>query len=365
MDTRIAILGAGNIGGAIARGLVNARLCPADRITLTRRKVEGLEEFRRLGCRTTAGNSEAIAASDLVFVAVTPQQLNGLLAQVKSDLDPRRHTVVSIVSGASIAEIREQLSSAVPVVRALPNTAIPIRQSMTCLAAEPADAPRLEPVKTLFDALGKTLVIEEALMVPATALCACGIAFFLRAVRAASQGGIEIGFHPHEALLLAAQTAKGAAGLLLGAPGHPESEIDKVTTPRGCTIAGLNRMDGAQHAGMIVGPDNYAIDVFPFQQLPVIVVNPPGGLSLGGGVFRPLAIANGYGNDFGAFRQLIDQEAAPVADTDHTYAYTIVRANRRARQEKRKGPARHCSVLEHHSPCYLFSHRFFLQGAPL
>lgn len=99
----------------------------------------------------------------------------------------------------------------------------------------------------LFDAVGRTLVIEEEMMVPATALCACGVAFFLRCVRAASQGGIEIGFHPEEALLLAAQTAKGAAALGLKEDSHPEGEIDRVTTPRGCTIAGLNEME---HRGL-------------------------------------------------------------------------------------------------------------------
>ncbi len=264
MDMRIAILGAGNIGGAIARGLAGAGLVPPDRLTLTRRRLEGLDEFRGLGCRTTASNSEAISASDLVFVAVTPQQLNGLLAQVKGDLDPGRHTVVSVVSGASIAEIREQLGSPVPIVRAMPNTAIAIRQSMTCLASEPADASRLGPVKTLFDALGKTLVIEEELMVPATALCACGIAFFLRAIRAASQGGIEIGFHAEDALLMAAQTARGAASLLVEGEGHPENEVDKVTTPRGCTISGLNQMEhhgfsSALIKGIVTSADKAAV----------------------------------------------------------------------------------------------------------
>ena len=97
--------------------------------------------------------------------------------------------------------------------------------------------------KTIFDATGSTLVIDEDLMVPATALCACGIAFFLRAIRAASQGGIEIGFHSAEAIAMAAQTAKGAASLILDSTRHPEGEVDRVTTPRGCTIAGLNEME--------------------------------------------------------------------------------------------------------------------------
>jgi pyrroline-5-carboxylate reductase len=113
---------------------------------------------------------------------------------------------------------------------------------MTCLASD-QPGPALAEAQALFDLVGKTLVLGEDMMIPATALCACGVAFFLRAIRAASQGGIEIGFHPEEALLLAAQTARGAASLLLNQGRHPESEIDQVTTPRGCTIAGLNEME--------------------------------------------------------------------------------------------------------------------------
>jgi pyrroline-5-carboxylate reductase len=125
----------------------------------------------------------------------------------------------------------------------MPNMAVSIGESMTCIAADEHGEEALQEAKTLFDLVGRTLVIAEEMVVPATALCACGVAFFLRAVRAASQGGIEIGFHPEEALLLASQTARGAASLLLREDRHPESEIDRVTTPRGCTIAGLNEME--------------------------------------------------------------------------------------------------------------------------
>lgn len=242
-NTHIAILGAGNIGGAIARGLVQAGILPADRITLTRRKSGSLDALRLSGFTTTVSNADALRNADLVFIAVTPQQLNPLLTEIKGCLDRKRHTVVSIVSGATIAEIRAQLADGVPVIRAMPNTAIAIRESMTCLSAESGNPGALSLVKEIFDALGRTLIIDEALMVPATALCACGIAFFLRAIRAASQGGIEIGFHAEEALLMAAQTARGAASLLAEAGNHPEREVDKVTTPQGCTISGLNQME--------------------------------------------------------------------------------------------------------------------------
>jgi pyrroline-5-carboxylate reductase len=240
---KIAILGAGNIGSAIARGLVSAGLYQAGDVTLTRRKLEALSQFRQDGFRITADNVQAVRSSELILLTVTPQQLNGLLSEIAPTLDPGRHSVVSVVSGATIAEIRRRIGQEIAVLRAMPNTAISLRESMTCLSSDRGSDGSLPQVKTIFESLGKTLIIDEVLMVPATALCACGIAFFLRGVRAASQGGIEIGFHAEEALLMAAQTAKGAAALLLEAGNHPEREVDKVTTPQGCTIAGLNQME--------------------------------------------------------------------------------------------------------------------------
>jgi pyrroline-5-carboxylate reductase len=239
----LAILGAGNIGSAIAHGLVKSGMYQAGEIRLTRRSRAGLEELRAQGYLGGTDNPEAVRQSSLVILAVTPQQLNGLLAEVRDSIDPRKHTLISVVSGATIGAIRAQLGLDVPVFRAMPNTAIAIQESMTCISAADADPGAVDEVRRLFDALGMTLVIPESHMVPATALCACGIAFFLRAIRAASQGGIEIGFHAEDAILMAAQTARGAASLLREAGSHPESEVDRVTTPQGCTISGLNQME--------------------------------------------------------------------------------------------------------------------------
>lgn len=240
---RLAIIGGGNIGMALARGLTAAGLYPASRITLTRRQAHLLEDAGREGYRVQADNHDAVGRADVVVLAVQPQQVVPVLEEIRDDLSPGTHLVISLVSGVTIAELRRHLGKDVRIVRAMPNTAIAIRESMTCLSSDGRTGGALDVAGRLFDAVGKTLVIPEELMIPATALCACGIAFFLRAIRAASQGGIEIGFHPEEALLLAAQTAKGAASLLLTGPGHPESQIDRVTTPRGCTIAGLNHME--------------------------------------------------------------------------------------------------------------------------
>jgi pyrroline-5-carboxylate reductase len=244
--TKISILGGGNIGSAIAFGLVNSKLYQAGEIIITRRNQGLMKPFLDKGFKTSPGNAQAVKDTEIVIVAVTPQQLNDLLVEIKDSIDAKKHIVISIVSGATIKQIRKELGDDVAVLRVMPNTAIAIQESMTCISADPKDHDKLEIAKKIFDALGKSLVIDESLMVPATALCACGIAFFLRAVRAASQGGIEIGFHAEDALVMAAQTAKGAASLLLTMGNHPENEVDKVTTPRGCTIVGLNQME---HSG--------------------------------------------------------------------------------------------------------------------
>lgn len=243
----IAILGGGNLGRALALGWTGAGLVSAESVHVTRRRVDKLADLAAQGFQTSDDNRAAVRATWTVVLAVQPQQLDALLAEVADELVVGRHRVVSVVSGASIAQIREAVGPGIPVVRAMPNTAVSIGESMTCVSADAEFEDALPAVEELFRAVGETLVIREEMMVPATALCACGVAFFLRCIRAASQGGIEIGFHPEEALLLAGQTARGAAALSLKEGTHPEEEIDRVTTPRGCTIAGLNEME---HQGL-------------------------------------------------------------------------------------------------------------------
>ncbi|UCD39005.1 MAG: pyrroline-5-carboxylate reductase [Fidelibacterota bacterium] len=245
-DGRIAIIGCGNIGTAIARGLVSAGVYDPGQLILTRRQVEPLGELAQAGFTVQADNRDAVRQSDIVMLAVQPQQMVEVLSEIVPDIR-QDHVIFSIVSGVSIAEVIQCLGQAVPVIRVMPNTAIEIGESITCLAALPEHGQALDMALALFGSVGNTMIITEELMVPATALGACGVAFFLRCIRAASQGGIEIGFHPHEALLIAAQTARGAASLVLEQGEHPEAAIDVVTTPRGATIAGLNNME---HEGL-------------------------------------------------------------------------------------------------------------------
>ena len=241
-NLRISILGAGNLGSSIANGLNESGIFKAENITLTRRKLQKLEPMKEKGFLLTSNNCEAVDNSDVIIVSVEPQHINKVLTEIKGCLKSEQ-ILISVATGVKIEQLAEQTENKATVIRAMPNTAISVRESMTCICSDYADSKAVEIAENIFNTVGSTLVIDEELMSSATALAACGTAFFLRAIRAASQGGIEIGFHAKEAIKLASQTAKGAATLLLENENHPEFEIDRVTTPMGCTIAGLNRME--------------------------------------------------------------------------------------------------------------------------
>ncbi|SFS58940.1 pyrroline-5-carboxylate reductase [Sphingobacterium wenxiniae] len=239
---KIAIIGSGNIGFSLAKGLVKSGLYQTSDITLTRRSLSSLKEEAELGFQISDNNAEAAKTAEIVVLAILPQQLRKVMEDIKPALN-HQQIIVSVVSGVNCSDVKAVLGEEKTVIRAMPNTAIAIGQSMTCIATDNAEEAKIKQIETLFESVGSVVVIQEDLMTSATALCACGIAFFLRAIRAASQGGVEIGFHAHDALKMAVQTAKGAADLLLQTQNHPEGEIDKVTSPKGCTIAGLNEME--------------------------------------------------------------------------------------------------------------------------
>ena len=244
---KATIIGAGNIGLALADGLIKSGTCNAADITITRRSAMALETLQQKGFQGTTSNKDAIKNADLIFLCILPQQLNGVLDEIKEAVDAQNQLLVSVVTGVHTDDIKQRLAADVRIVRAMPNTAMRVNQSMTCLSAANATTSDMHLVQQIFNTLGTTIIINEDMMSAATALCACGIAFFLRSIRAASQGGVEIGFHAHDALKIASQTALGAAQLLLQNKTHPEEEIDKVTSPKGCTIAGLNEME---HQGL-------------------------------------------------------------------------------------------------------------------
>jgi len=240
---KIAIIGGGNLGTAIAEGLLKSGFAKPAQITITRRTLSRLEDLKAKGVTGTDNNASAIRESEVIIVALKPFNVKEVLTELKNSFDPNKHIVISVVTGIFLTDLSSIFDKSIPIFRAMPNTAIAIQESVTCLCSQGASVEQSSYVKELFDQLGITIPIDEKLMDAATVLGACGIAYALRFIRAATQGGIEIGFDAKTASLIAAQTVKGAAELLLKGNRHPEEEIDKVTTPKGCTIVGLNEME--------------------------------------------------------------------------------------------------------------------------
>jgi pyrroline-5-carboxylate reductase len=242
-NSTIAIIGGGNLGAAIAEGLIYSRFAKATDIIVTRRNVAALRELEKKGVTVTADNKKAVQQAGVVILAVKPYNYAEILGEIKAAFNEKNHLLISVITGVSMDDLEKALGKKIPLVRAMPNTAIAIRESMTCVCSRHVKPADNEYVMTLFAKLGSVVTIEEKLMEAATVLAACGTAYAMRYIRANIQGGIEIGFDAATASLIAAQTVKGAAELLLQKGTHPEYEIDKVTTPKGCTIAGLNEME--------------------------------------------------------------------------------------------------------------------------
>ena len=275
---KFAIIGAGNLGGAIARGLVAEKICAAEEIICTAAHAETLarraEELP--GLEVSRDNAAAARTAETVILAVKPWLALDVLSEIGAAFAPgtfpRPKRFISVVPGISIDQLREEIDDAgtdsaetdfpknenarggnapvgdargnVPIFVAIPNTAIAVAQSMTFFAAENgAPASEIEFVEKIFSALGKAVYVPEAQLAAGTALASCGIAFAMRYVRASTEGAVRLGLRANLAQEAALHTLLGAAQLLLKTGEHPESAIDKVTTPGGMTIRGLNALE--------------------------------------------------------------------------------------------------------------------------
>ncbi len=242
---KIAIIGTGNLGLSIAKGLVINNTYTT--LYLTKRNLDALSGWKEYkNVYITQDNKEAVQKSDILIFAVQPNQFESILEEIKPVLNDK-HVIISTITGYAIERVEKQLGDQYPIIRSMPNTAISVGKSMTCLCSNKIGEKRLPIAEAIYNGLGSTLTIEETHMQAATVLCASGIAFWIRLIRATTQGGVQLGFDADVALKMSMQTAMGAASLLIETGSHPEEEIDRVTTPRGCTITGLNEME---HQGL-------------------------------------------------------------------------------------------------------------------
>ncbi len=243
IDQKITIIGGGNLGGSVAFGLIKSKQIQPSSLTVSDRYTSVLKKFQDQGATVTNNNIEAVQTADIVILAIKPYQAQEIIAEIKPFLH-QNQILISAVAGLGLLKLEEAVSgSGIQTFRIMPNTAIAIQESMTLISTNVKSEELCNLVVHIFDQLGKATIISEDLMAAATVLGSCGIAFALRYMRAAMQGGIEMGFSAEMAQFITAQTVKGAAELILESGRHPEQEIDKVTTPRGITITGLNEME--------------------------------------------------------------------------------------------------------------------------
>jgi len=235
----IHIIGGGNLGVAIALGI--SKYTTGHNVTLTRRNIESIEHLKQKAITVSSDNTHEITNADVIILTIKPYQVVSVLEEITPLISGK--TIASAVSGTTIESLQATTKNSCNVVRIMPNIAIQFGESATCISVPEKDKTHVQPIVDLFQQLGTALLIEEKLMDAATVLGACGTAYALRYIRASMQAGIEIGFDSQTALAIAAQTAKGAAQMLLEEKIHPEQLIDRVTTPQGCTIVGLNEME--------------------------------------------------------------------------------------------------------------------------
>ena len=236
---KVHIIGGGNLGVAIALGL--SKFSKETQITITRRNIESIQYLENNGITVSSNNTHQIQEADIIILTIKLYQVETVLKEIVPVISNK--IIASAVSGKAIEDLQKETNNAHTIVRIMPNIAAQFGASATCISFDEKNKEQAQKVQTLFQSVGTAPIIEEKLMDAATVLGACGTAYALRYIRASMQAGIEIGFDSQTALAIAAQTAKGAAQMLLEEKIHPEQLIDRVTTPQGCTIVGLNEME--------------------------------------------------------------------------------------------------------------------------
>jgi len=242
--SKIGIIGCGNLGMSLLKGIRKGD--PQSLIYASKRSVKSIQHLADEITFITEDNAELISNCEIIILSLKPYTVIPFLKEHSSLFKSDKHTLISVATGITINEMKECFLDNIDMFRAMPNTASSVNESITAISFGTDKLNRREEVTAVFDYVGETIIIDEQLMESATILGACGIAYVLRFMRAMIQGGIEVGFDSVSATKIVSQTIKGAAELIIQNGTHPEQEIDKVTTPKGCTIIGLNEME---HSG--------------------------------------------------------------------------------------------------------------------
>jgi pyrroline-5-carboxylate reductase len=241
---RLGFLGAGNMSGALIKGLLHGQVMPAGRILASDAKPERLEQLRKLhGIRTTGDNHALVGECDVVVLAVKPQVVDKVLTEVGHDVRPDQ-LIISVAAGVPVDALEARLPPGSRIVRAMPNTPATVQAGATAIAGGAhAREEDLRVASELFEAVGRVVTLDEGLLDAVTGLSGSGPAYVMLIIEALADGGVKVGLHRDTSLLLAAQTVFGAAKLLLESGEHPGRLKDMVTSPGGTAIAGLHTLE--------------------------------------------------------------------------------------------------------------------------
>ena len=259
---KLTIIGAGNMGGAIAVGVAKSGIIAAENITITAKTKETLAKISAIEpkIKTLQDNAAAVKGADLIILAIKPWLFEEVINQIKGELDYNCQSIASVAAGLDfnfLTNLLDNGSGVEPTIyRVVPNTAISLGKSVTYISACRASKKELEQLTTIFNTLGESFVIDESMVGAGTSLASCGIAFALKYIDAAAKGGVGLGFSEHEALHMVIGTMEGALELLKTNNSLPQAEIDKVTTKGGITIKGIEAMnvagfDNAVNEGLV------------------------------------------------------------------------------------------------------------------
>lgn len=235
------------MGGATVEGLIKGQLFKNEDITVSDPSQAVVDKFAKMGVSVTTDNKLAAQSADIVCIVVKPWLVEKVLTDIKSELDPKKQILIVIAAGVPSDSIKGWLGEKCPpLFLVIPNIAIAEMASMTFVVPVGATEEDTQKIISIFDEMGNTLITDEQHLASGTTLASCGIAYAMRYLRAAAEGGVELGFKADDAKKIVMQTMKGAVELLEASGLHPEAAIDLVTTPGGLTIKGLNEME---HAG--------------------------------------------------------------------------------------------------------------------
>jgi pyrroline-5-carboxylate reductase len=242
--SRIAVLGAGKMGGILVKALIEKHHLTPDRVRATvAHETRAQELSRKLGVKVTTDNVAAVDGADVVLVCVKPQVVQELTEQIANKITDKQ-LVISVAASVHTSQIEMALGPGVPVVRAMPNTPSAVGQGMTALCkGQYAEAEHVEAASALFNAVGRTVVVDERHMDAVTGLSASGPAYIYIILESLAEAGVKVGLPRDIATLLAAQTTLGAATVVLKTGDHPALLKDAVTTPAGCTIDGIMELE--------------------------------------------------------------------------------------------------------------------------